>query len=100
MRHMELKNYIPTNLERTGLIRKDYLFLQVAKDWDQRRTNLVARLAHNLSDDSNRLIISINRAIGDYWNTFAVATVTSGDENTEFGGLIESSVVAGVEVTF
>ena len=90
----------PVNLERTGLLRKDYLFLQVAKDWDQRRTNLAARIIHDLNDDSSSFIVYLNRGIGDHWNTFAVATVTSGDENTEFGSLIKSSLVAGVEFTF
>jgi hypothetical protein len=89
----------PTNLERTRLLREDYLFLQAARDWDQRRTNLVARLAYNLNDDSTSFILHLNRAIGDYWNTFAVATVTGGDENTEFGSLIKSSLVAGLEFT-
>ena len=81
------------------MLREDYLFLQAARDWDQRRTNLVARLAYNLNDDSTSFILHLNRAIGDYWNTFAVATVTGGDENTEFGSLIKSSLVAGLEFT-
>jgi len=90
---------IPANLERTRLLRENYLFLQGAKDWDQRRTTLVTRLAYNLDDDSTSLILYLNRAIGDYWNTFAIATVTGGDKNTEFGSLIKSSLVAGIEFT-
>jgi len=91
---------IPGNLERTRLLRKEYLFLNASKDWDQRRTTLSLRLIHNLNDDSNRLIAHFTRAMGDHWSGFVVGAVTSGDENTEFGSLVKSSLEAGFELTF
>ena len=90
----------PRNLERNRLFRRDYLFLQTMKDWDQRRSLLLMQVDHNLNDDSNRFILQFNRACGDNWSGFAVGTVTTGDEHTEFGALVKSAIEVGLELTF
>ena len=70
------------------------------KYWDQRRSILLMQVAHNLNDDSNRFILQFNWAFDDYWSCFVVGTVTTGDEDTEFGALVKSAIEVGLELTF
>jgi len=90
----------PGNLDSVPLQREKYLFLQYYKNWDAQELDLGVRVIHGLDDQSSRLVLILQKDLGDHVELFAVGNLTSGGPDTEFGSLIDSSFFTGLDYTF
>jgi hypothetical protein len=82
------------------LIRQNYLLVQYVHTRIRDIMNLSIRWIRNLDDDSNRIIGVFNYEISAHVQLFVIGNIGVGDEDTEFGSLLDYSVTAGASYTF
>jgi hypothetical protein len=82
------------------LIRKNYLLVQFIDSQMWERFNLILRGILNLDDYSSRLIGILEYELGDHVRLFTIGNVFTGGKDTEFGSVLEYSVMFGVEYIF
>jgi hypothetical protein len=61
--------------------------------------NLTLRWIRNLDDDSNRIISIFEYGLGDRTQLFAIGSVDIGNNDAEFGSLLNYSLMVGVRFT-
>jgi hypothetical protein len=83
------------------LIRQNYLLVQYAHSrvWDT-TFNVTLRWIRDLNDDSDRIIGIFEYDLSDHTQLFVIGNFDTGTKQTEFGGLVHYSVMAGVRYTF
>ncbi|MEI6971791.1 MAG: hypothetical protein WCL44_09770 [bacterium] len=83
---------------RESLLRKNYLLFQYTNmtgPWD---VELTVRWILNLDERTHRVVMTVERGWGDAAKIFMSGIFNSGDEDAEFGGVIQSSAIAGMEI--
>jgi len=93
--------FLNTKPPADTLIRQNYLLVQYAHSrvWDT-TFNFTLRWIRDLDDDSDRIIGIFEYDLSDHTQLFVIGNFGSGTKNTEFGGLLHYSVMAGVRYTF
>ena len=88
------------DFESVAFIRKNYLLLQYAKPriWDT--LSLTLRWIYNIDDTSSRTVGIVNYELSDHFEIFAVGNLYLGDDDTEYGSLLNHSMMAGVTCSF
>ncbi|RPH49875.1 MAG: hypothetical protein EHM85_12340 [Desulfobacteraceae bacterium] len=81
-------------------LRKNYSLLQYNHNDIQDTLDFTFRLTHNLDDSSFQFIAIGGYSLGDHLELFSVITINSGRGDSEFGSLVKSQVMAGIEYTF
>ena len=85
---------------RETLFRQHYVLLQYY-DHDPLLTwNILLRETINLDDKSFSLLAHGEYNIGDHSQLFATGTINQGDRESELAGIIDSSFMIGVEITY
>lgn len=79
---------------------RNYLLLQYTQTNLGNQADITLQGAANLDDGSSRFIGVYEHNLGNHAQAFAIATVTSGDEQDEFSSIVDYSVTAGIEFTF
>jgi hypothetical protein len=82
------------------LVRQNYSLLQFTDTRINDRMNVVIRWIHNFDDSSDHTIGIVEYEVGDHAALFAIGNLFLGSEDTEFGSLLNYSVMAGVSYTF
>jgi len=80
-------------------LRKNYVFFQYLDTDILDRFDVTLRWTLNLDDQSSRAVGIITMDVGDHVELFTVLTVNDGGDGSEFGSLLESSVMAGMSIT-
>ena len=86
--------------QAVSFVRKNYLLLQYVKPriWD--RLTLTARWICDMDDTSSQAIGIANYEINNYFEIFTVGNLYLGDTDTEYGSLLNHSVMMGVACSF
>lgn len=93
--------YTPGNTPAANAyVRKNYLMLQYLDTALYDDIDLTVRYIHGLDDDSSRLIGILEYELGQNAKLFAVGNLFHGDSKTEFGSLLNHSILVGVGYTF
>jgi len=82
------------------LFRKSYVLVQYSHTRIRDTANFILRWLGDLDDGSGRLINIFEYEIGDHAQVFSIASGRIGGKNTEFGSLLEYSLMVGVGYTF
>jgi hypothetical protein len=82
------------------LVRQNYSLLQFTDTRIKDRMNLIIRWIHNFDDSSDHTIGIVEYEVGDHAQLFVIGNLFLGGEETEFGSLLNHSVMAGVSYTF
>lgn len=91
----------PDRAEPTDiLLRKNYLLVQYTHTRIRDTANVILRWIGDLDNGSSRIINIVDYELGDHVQLFSIASVGIGDENTEFGSLLDYSLMIGVGYTF
>jgi hypothetical protein len=93
--------YLSTDEGAPGdsLVRKDYLLLQYLHTHIGDALDLVVRWVAGLDDPSSRLIAIAEHNAGRHGQWFAVGTLGTGDTDSEFGSLVENSLMVGFRIS-
>ena len=89
-----------SDFSRNNLLGRDYIFLQYFRDWNQDITDLTFRWTRNMNDNSSWLSLNISHEVGEHSELIGLGNLTMGDEDSEFGSLIDYSVWFGVGYIF
>lgn len=83
-----------------SFVRKNYVLLQYVRPriWDT--LTLTARWICDLDDTSSRAIGMVNYEISNYFEIFALGNLYLGDSDTEYGSLLNHSVMMGLTCSF
>jgi hypothetical protein len=82
------------------LFRQNYLLVQYTHTRIRDTTlDLTLRWIRDLDDDSNRIISIVEYGLSDRIQLFAIGNVDIGNNNAEFGSLLNYSLMAGVRFT-
>ena len=81
------------------LLRQHYVLLQATKTDILDRLDLTLRCVLNLDDSSDRLIAQTRFGLNDYADLFLVAAADTGDGNSEFGSVINYTVMGGIKIS-
>jgi hypothetical protein len=82
------------------LVRKNYVLLQYVHTHIRDSINLTLRWIHNFDDTSARTIGMFEYELNDHTQMFLIGNLFLGDEDTEFGCLLDYSLMAGMSYTF
>jgi hypothetical protein len=82
------------------LVRRSYSLVQFTDTRINDRMNLILRWIHNFDDSSDHTIGIIEYEVGDHAQLFTIGNLFLGGEDTEFGSLLNYSLMAGVSYTF
>lgn len=82
------------------LLRRNYLFVQAYRSFGDDQRFLTARWIADLDDDSDRLILTASQEIGDNVSVFLIANGFAGSASTEFGALLDYSLLLGLSCIF
>ena len=86
--------------QAVSFVRKNYLLLQYVKPRIRDVLTLTARWICDLDDTSSRAIGIVNYEVNNYFEIFAVGNLYLGDSDTEYGSLLNHSVMMGVTCNF
>jgi hypothetical protein len=78
----------------------NYLMLQAVQNEIADAVNLTLRITCNLDDGSKQLTTIGEWYVGDYLQLFAIGTLDSGSQRSEFGSVLAYQLMAGIEVAF
>ncbi len=95
--------FLPPNTtsQDEPLFRSDYYMLQYTDtEFFSSRTELTLRAIHNLDDGSDLVVGILGYDLNPRTELFTVVNLTSGDADSEFGSIVDSSVFAGVSLNF
>jgi hypothetical protein len=86
----------------TGLrfLRKNYALLQYTQNNIKNNVDLFLRWAQNLDDGSGQFTTVVTYSLGKHLELFSVGTVTAGDNDTEFGSILDYQWMIGLKYTF
>ncbi|HEV8717093.1 MAG TPA: hypothetical protein VGX03_30270 [Candidatus Binatia bacterium] len=91
----------PSGVEPADVFfRKSYVLVQYLHTRIRDTANFTLRWIGDLDDSSGRLINIFDYEIGDHAQVFSIASGRIGGQNTEFGSLLEYSLMVGVGYTF
>jgi len=81
-------------------LRRNYIMFQYNHNdiWDV--LNLTFRWTQNIDDSSGQFISIVECFVGDHIQLFAIGSVNSGSEDTEFGTILDYQWMIGLEYTF
>ncbi len=82
------------------LFRQHYLMFQYQQTQIFNMLSLVLRFTYNLDDHSSQVIPIMEYDMSDHSQLFLVGAKTFGDDNTEYGSILDYNVMVGVEYTF
>jgi hypothetical protein len=82
------------------LFRKNYLLLQYTHTRIKDTMDVVIRWIRSFDDQSNRIVSILQYDVGKSARLFAVANAFPARKNTEFGSLLNYSVMLGVSFIF
>ncbi|MEA2108227.1 MAG: hypothetical protein U9P07_02245 [Pseudomonadota bacterium] len=85
---------------RESLFRQHYVLLQYYDHDLLSRWNILLRNTINLDDRSFSLLIHGEYNLGDHCQLFATGTLNHGDRQSELAGIIDSSLMIGLELTY
>ncbi len=85
---------------RESLWRKNYLFLQYYDHDLMDNWSILLRGTAGLDDNSYTILTYGDYNIGDHSQLFANATIYQGDRKSEFGSLLDYSLMIGIEFSF
>lgn len=94
-----LQNYEEKNL-RCLLVRENYLLLQYYKQDNLGRWTAMVRGVAGLDDHSSTLLGLYEYSVSQHLNLFATGTLYNGNNDDEFGFLLDYEAFAGVELAF
>jgi len=81
-------------------LRRNYGMLQYNHNDIKNLLNLTFRWTQNLDDGSGQFISIVDCLMGDHTQLFFIGTVNFGNGNTEFGTIVDSQWMIGLEYTF
>jgi hypothetical protein len=82
------------------LFRRNYLLLQYNHTRIRDTANVIVRWIHDLDDHSSRIVNLLEYDVGERTRLFAIGNVFPAPKKTEFGSLLDYSVMLGVRFAF
>ena len=82
------------------LFRRNYLLLQYNHTRIKDTANVIVRWIHDLDDHSSRIVNLLEYDVGERTRLFAIGNVFPAPKKTEFGSLLDYSVMLGVRFAF
>lgn len=80
-------------------LRKNYAMLQYHQVNIQNRFNITLRWTQNIDDGSGQLFGLFSYIMGNHWELFSSGLMHAGDEETEFGSVLDYQVMLGLKFT-
>ncbi|PLX79298.1 MAG: hypothetical protein C0616_11605 [Desulfuromonas sp.] len=85
---------------REAFLRKNYLLLQYFNQDLLGKWNALLRLTYGVDDSSMAILAAGEYNLGSHLQLFANGTYFTGDDDSEFGGLLEYRALCGFELIF
>jgi hypothetical protein len=82
------------------LFRRNYILLQYNHIRIRDKADVIVRWIHDLDDHSNRIVNILQYDVGKQTQLFAVADIFPSSKKTEFGSLLDYSMMLGVRFAF
>ena len=92
--------FLKPDSTRESLWRKNYLFLQYHDHDTMDNWSFLLRGTLGLDDDSYTILAYGDYNLGDHTQLFVSCNFCQGDRESEFGGLVDYSLMIGVELSF
>ena len=83
-----------------GFERRNNVMLQYSQNEFRDILNIVLRITGNIDDNSAQSIIILEYLAGDHTQLFINSTINFGEENKEFGDILDFHIMVGLEYTF
>jgi len=80
-------------------LRKNYAMLQYHQVNIKNRLNISLRWTQNIDDGSGQLFGLFSYFLGNHWELFSSGLINAGNEETEFGSVLDYQVMLGLKFT-
>ncbi len=95
----DILDYLSSQPTDPGLrfLRRNYGMLQYHQVNIFNRLAITLRWTQNFDDGSGQLFGLFSYSLGDYWDIFGTAAVNVGNEDTEYGGVLNYQAMLGIK---
>jgi hypothetical protein len=97
----ELGQLLLSQTANPGLrfLRKNYAMLQYNQTNIKNKFDLTLRWTQNLDDGSGQFVTLLSYSLGNHFELFSFGLISEGEENTEFGSILNYQLMAGLKYT-
>lgn len=95
----DILDYLSSQPTDPGLrfLRRNYGMLQYHQVNIFNRLAITLRWTQNFDDGSGQLFGLFSYSLGDYWDIFGTAAINAGNEDTEYGGVLNYQAMLGIK---